>query len=56
MNQKISKSDRQLIIDLVHEREKARRQVRELTNKKIAAKFDIHPNTVCKIVRLWCAS
>ena len=56
MNQKLSQADRELIVLLVREREQARRTVRELTNKKIAAKFDIHPNAVCKIVRLWCAS
>jgi len=53
MNQKLSQADRELIVLLVREREQARRTVRELTNKKIAAKFDVHPNMVCKLVRLY---
>jgi len=53
MNQKLSRADRELIILLVREREQARRTVRELSNKKIAAKFDVHPNQVCRVVRLY---
>ena len=57
MNQKLSRADRELIILLVREREEARltarRLIRELSNKEIAKKFDVSPNTVCKIHRLW---
>ena len=57
MNQKLSQADRRLIIDLVREREEARltarRLIHELSNKNIAAKFDVHPNLVCKLVRLY---
>ena len=53
MNQKLSHADRELIVLLVREREQARRTVRELSNKKIAEKFDIHVNTVWKLARLY---
>ena len=53
MNQKLTQADRELILLLVREREQARRTVRELSNKKIAEKFDIHANLVCKVARLY---
>jgi len=51
MNQKLSEEDRKLIMGLISERERHVRKARELSNRKIGEKFDVHYSTVYKVSR-----
>ena len=48
-NAKLSEDDVRLIRALVAERERLLTEARKLTDAKIAAKFEIHENTVWKV-------
>lgn len=48
-NSKITDDDCRLIMALVDERNELLRKARELTDAKIAAKFEVHKHTVWKI-------
>lgn len=48
-NAKLTDADVPLILALRAERERLLAQARELTDAKIAEKFDVHPNVVWKI-------
>ena len=51
MNQKLTPTDRQLIIELVRERRRYAQKASALSSARIAEKFDIHPSTVKNVVR-----
>lgn len=46
---KLDESDVQLILGIVDHRNKLKAELSELTNKKIAEKFDVHVRTIDKI-------
>ena len=52
MPEKLTPDDIELITALREHREQLRREIRELTDKKLAEKFDVHPTTIRRVGRL----
>lgn len=47
---KLTESDVKLILKLVDERESLKKQASDLSNKKLAEKFDVHQRTIEKLL------
>ena len=50
-NAKLTDDDVRLMRELVAERERLLAEARKLSDKEIAAKFEVHPNTVWKVCK-----